>query len=334
MKNMLKFSTSLCLLLALSVKAIEGDYILEERFQSYLLQAKDGEIHAQFAVGEMYQRGRGVEASDEDALHWFSLSASQGNLKAAYKAAYLYLHSNSVPQSPQKAVPLLKLAADAGYPAAQYELGLIYGKGLGGFWDSTLAIRLLAKAKVAGYKPAYTAFDKAVGGLVGVKSNALIPAHVKSPVSIKPKTATMPRVADPRFHPNVAGDKPDPKQMILARQWENGKGPSAFLPSAITNCRDFSNYIECMSTEQTKHVLNAKVIYRIRTRISDIQENGRFHIDYANNVLSATNETGTKAMRIKTGWQVNEHSMECSMNMEEAIKCSRGNSKQFHFSGH
>ena len=130
--------------------AFEGDYILEERFQAYLFKAKDGEVKAQFTVAEMYQRGRGTEASDEDALYWFLLAANKGNVKAAYKAGYIYLHSKSVPQSPRKAVRWLKLSAKAENPAAQYELGMIYGSGLGGLWDTTRTLGLLAKAKLAG----------------------------------------------------------------------------------------------------------------------------------------------------------------------------------------
>ncbi len=332
MITVLKYCLYCCLFFALPAMAFEGDYILEERFQAYLFEAKDGKVQAQFSVGEMYQRGRGTEASDEDALYWYLLAARQGNLKAAYKAAYLYLHSETVPKSPRKAVPWLKKSADAGNPAAQYELGVIYGSGLAGQWDSARALALLAKAKLAGYKPAVRAFDKAVGRFVKLNSkpSRSIPREKK----LAKKQVPAMRVAKDRFRPDVTKNLPNPKKMILAKRWDSNNGPSTLLPSYITDCREVAAHIECLSNKLTKQVSSAEVVYRIRTRITDIRNDGRFRLAYANNVLSATNKTGSKAARVKTGWQLNEHRMECSLDAGQAINCSRGNLTQVRFSGH
>ena len=333
MRNVLKLYIILCVFISLPAMAFEGDYIMEERFQAYLFKAKDGEVKAQFAVGEMYQRGRGTEASDEDALYWFLLSASKGDVKAAYKAGYIYLHSSSVPQSPRKAVRWLKLAAKAGIPAAQYELGMIYGSGLGGFWDTTRALKLLAKAKLAGYKPADRAFKQVVSQFVKLKSNPSRSVPEKSE-SVNDSHVAEVQVVKARFRPNLTKNISNPKQMILARRWDSNSGPSAYLPSYITDCREVAAHIECLSNKLTKQVSTAKVVYRIRTRITDIKNDGHFRIAYANNVISATNKLGTKGIRIKAGWQSNEHTMECSLDEGQAISCSRGNSKQFRFTGH
>jgi len=311
--------------------AFEGDYILEERFQAYLFKAKDGEVKAQFTVCEMYQRGRGTEASDEDA--WFLLAASKGNVKAAYKAGYIYLHSSTVPQSPRKAVRWLKLSAKAGIPAAQYELGMIYGSGLGGLWDTTRALGLLAKAKLAGYKPANRAFKQVVSQFVKLKSNPSRSVSEKSE-SVNDSHVTEVQVVKARFRPNITQNISNPKKMILARRWDSNSGPSTYLPSYITDCREVAAHIECLSNKLTKQVSTAKVVYRIRTRITDIKNDGRFRIAYANNVISAINKPGTKGIRIKTGWQPNEHTMECSLDAGQGISCSRGSSKQFRFTAH
>jgi len=335
MKNVLKFCTFLCLLATLPALAFEGDYIMEERFQAYLYKAKDGKVQAQLSVGEMYLRGRGTEASDEDALYWFLHAARKGNLKAAYKAAHIYLHSDTVQKSPHKAVPWLKLAADAGNPAALYELGVIYGSGLTGRWDSIQALALLARAKLAGYKPAKKEFDRVVAKLVKLKTASSSPfLKASEPANVPDVKVATVKVATTRFRPNVTKDLPNPKQMILARRWDSSNGPSTFLPSYITDCREYAGHIECLSNKLTKQVSNAEVIYRIRTRITDIKNDGRFRLAYANNILSATNNEGTKAMRIKTGWQHREHTMECSLDAEQAISCSRGNAKQVRFSAH
>lgn len=157
------------LLLALitqPVLAYDGDYVLEERFRAQLAKAKNGDARAQYAVADMYRKGRGTDASDKEALQWYVRAAQQGNSKAAYKAGYLYLHSESLDSSPKMAVPWLKMAADSGYSAAQYELGLLYSTGEAGKQDRTLALRLLGKAKLGGYEQAEEAFDQVVKQMV------------------------------------------------------------------------------------------------------------------------------------------------------------------------
>ena len=41
--------------------------------------AKQGDAHAQFALGVMYEVGQGVDQSDSMAMRWYSKSAAQGN---------------------------------------------------------------------------------------------------------------------------------------------------------------------------------------------------------------------------------------------------------------
>ena len=330
MRRLLKICTFLCLFIALPASAFEGDYILEERFQAQLFKAKDGEVEAQYVVGEMYQRGRGTRANDEDALYWYLLAARRGNLKAAYKAAYIYLHSSTVPQSPRKAVPWLKISAKSGNPAAQYVLGVIYGSGLAGHWDSIQALTLLAKAKLAGYKPAKKAFDRVVTKVVKLKTRPSSPV----PKTSKPANVPDVQLATKRFRPNVTKSLSNPKQMILARRWDSNNGPSTFLPSYITDCREHVTHIECLSNKLTKQVSNARVVYRIRTRITEIQDNGQFRLAYANNVLSATKDSGARVMNVKTGWQLDEYTMKCSLDAGREISCSRRGSEPFLFSGH
>ena len=327
MINVLKSYTFLCLFVALPVVAFDGDYILEERFQTNLVNAKNGEAQAQYAVGEMYRRGKGIEASDKEALNWFMHAASQGDLRASYKVAYIYLHSTTVSQAPQKALPWLEISAKSGYPPAQYELGLLYTSHNGVKKDNARALTLLGKAKLAGYQPANRAFNKVMDSLKKKKRN------VPKPAPNATQSFDAPQVAESRFRPKMVVLNNGPRRMIMAKRWDSDSGPSSYLPSNITDCREFTTYIECLSSELTKQVLGAEVVYRVRTRISDIKENGRFRLAYANNVISATNNSGTRAMKIKTGWQITERKMECSMDAGQSILCSRGNSREFRYSG-
>lgn len=170
MDNIIKCCALILLLTTQCVLAFEGDYILEERFQAELGNAKAGDAEAQYAVGEMYYRGRGVEASDKEALHWFLLAARQGVQKAAYRSAYIYLHSKTVRNSTQKALPWLKLSAKSGDPAAMYELAMIYSTKRTSHQNNKRVLTLLSKSKMAGYKPAKVAFERAVSNLVKVNS--------------------------------------------------------------------------------------------------------------------------------------------------------------------
>ena len=44
--------------------------------------AKSGCCDCQFIVGEMYEFGRGVDASMDEAVKWYKLSADEGNSDA------------------------------------------------------------------------------------------------------------------------------------------------------------------------------------------------------------------------------------------------------------
>jgi len=177
--NVLKFYIFLCMLLAVPVMAFEGDYILEDRFRTVLDDAKAGDPQAQYAVGNMYYRGRGVEASDKEALHWFLRAARQGVLKASYKSAYIYLHSKTVHKSPRKALPWLKLSVESGNPAAMYELAMLYSSRRAGKQNNTRVLTLLSRAKMAGYKPAKVAFEQAVSSLVKANGGSSRPVPKK-----------------------------------------------------------------------------------------------------------------------------------------------------------
>ena len=166
MNDVLRFCAFLCLLIALPAMAFEGDYILEERFQATLDNARAGDPQAQYAVGDMYYRGRGVRSSDKEALHWYLRAARQGVLKASYKSAYIYLHSKTVHKSTRKALPWLKLSVESGNPAAMYELAMLYSTRRASNQNNKRVLTLLSKAKMAGYKPAKIAFEQAVSSLV------------------------------------------------------------------------------------------------------------------------------------------------------------------------
>ncbi len=151
------------------VMAFEGDYVWEARFETSLAKARSGhQAKDQYAVGDMYLRGRGTAKNAAKALYWFLLAAEQGHRKAAYKAGYLYLHSEGLSPgaSPKQALPWIRKAALAGYAPAQYELGRLFFSGKVVRRSEPQALKWLGRARAANYAPARKAFDQMVKRLV------------------------------------------------------------------------------------------------------------------------------------------------------------------------
>ncbi|WP_455198571.1 tetratricopeptide repeat protein [Kaarinaea lacus] len=169
-REWVRLCCTMLLFLTLPAGAFDGDYVLEDRFNAQLAKAKAGDARAQYAVADMYRKGRGTVASDKDALQWYVRAARQGIRRAAYKAGFLYLHSESLEASPKKALPWLEMAADSGYSPAQYELGMLYTTGKAVKRNNKMALTLFSRAKLAGHKPSEAAFNRVVNQMVRSQS--------------------------------------------------------------------------------------------------------------------------------------------------------------------
>jgi TPR repeat protein len=65
----------------------------------YREAADGGHAAAQNNLGLLCEYGKGVEASDADALQWYYAAALQGNARAQSNLAYFYAHGRGLPQS-------------------------------------------------------------------------------------------------------------------------------------------------------------------------------------------------------------------------------------------
>jgi TPR repeat protein len=97
--------------------------------------AEQGNATAQFFLGTMYERGRGVPKNDKTAVKWYRLSAEQGNARAQYNLGVMYDEGQGVPQDYKTATKWYKLAAEQGYASAQTTLGGMYAMGKGVILD-------------------------------------------------------------------------------------------------------------------------------------------------------------------------------------------------------
>ena len=93
--------------------------------------AKKGVAQAQYNLGVMYEKGKGVKKNLKKAKTWFQFAAEQGAVKAQYKLGLMYGKGKGVAKDYSKAIKWWNLAADQGNGKAQVNLGWMYEMGKG-----------------------------------------------------------------------------------------------------------------------------------------------------------------------------------------------------------
>jgi len=101
-----------------------------EALQWYQEPAENGDVDAQYKLGEMYFWGCGVQQNYEQAAHWYRKAADGGDARAQADLGWLCLHGRGVPPDDALAVHWFQLAADGGHAGAQFILyeGMLQGK--------------------------------------------------------------------------------------------------------------------------------------------------------------------------------------------------------------
>ena len=112
--------------------------------------AKKGFAQAQYSLGIMYEKGKGVDLNLKKAKKWFQLSAQQGISKAQFKLGLVYRNGQGGEKNYSKAIKWWEIASNRGNANAQINLGLMFENGLGVPQDYNKAIRLYSLAAGAG----------------------------------------------------------------------------------------------------------------------------------------------------------------------------------------
>lgn len=107
----------------------DGDFVTASRLWRPLAEA--GNADAQFALGTLYQSGKGVEQSDKRATAWFRRAAEQGSVPAQFNLGNAYKHGRGVQASDTAALHWWRKAAEAGLAPAQFNVGTAYFHGRG-----------------------------------------------------------------------------------------------------------------------------------------------------------------------------------------------------------
>ena len=84
----------------------------KEILQRVILAANQGNVKAQFYLGDMYRNGRVVEQDEREAARYYSLAADQGDIDAQVALLHMYEEDQEVAEAVLEAVRLYKHAAN------------------------------------------------------------------------------------------------------------------------------------------------------------------------------------------------------------------------------
>lgn len=85
-----------------------------------------GDLEAHVRLGDLYQRGDGVEQDDAEAVAWFHRAAEQGHGDAQFRLGFAYSNGAGVALDYAEAVAWFHRAAEQGHDAAQWILGSLF----------------------------------------------------------------------------------------------------------------------------------------------------------------------------------------------------------------
>ena len=116
--------------------------------------AEQGDALAQYHVGMLYHKGRGVPQDDVQARKWYAKAAAQGQAKAQFGLGTLYFNGEGGSKDYHQALRWFRLAANQGEALAQTKLAILYDDGDGVPKDKVQAYKWLSLAATNGDKPA------------------------------------------------------------------------------------------------------------------------------------------------------------------------------------
>ena len=116
----------------------------------YKKAVSQGETSAQYHLGRLYFKGRGVPHNDVEAARWFEKAAEKGHLLAQCYLGFMYEAGRGVGKDVAKAASFYQKAASQGESFAQFHLGRMYEAGRGVPKDEQKAMELFLKAAEEG----------------------------------------------------------------------------------------------------------------------------------------------------------------------------------------
>jgi len=308
----------LSLLVHMPSYADKSDWALVERFNMQLSEAQSGKVSSMYAVGKLYERGRGADLNLTLAAEWFEKAAKAGSADAKSRLGMMYFEGRGVKQNYNKSLRLLNAAVKSNVPSAQHQLASMYELGTGVAQNLKKAIYWYSQAEKNGY---YLAEGKLArlqkllnsGGMGGIIN----------------RTPPKPYSVSTKRRPSAL------MQTITNGQWSKRKKAVGYLPSNITNCvNNARNSLHCISTSQERSTGSEIITYNTESNIK-IDSKKSFTVIYANNVLNVTalavedgdgNLIEQTPSRIKKGKQGRKRKLVCQYKNDHVISCSKNSS--------
>lgn len=95
----------------------------------WLPLAEQGHTQAQYAIGRLYEKGKGVERDFATAAKWYRLAAEKDHADSQYRLAVGYAYGLGLKKDESLALAWLRKAANNGQKRAQKTLGRAYEEG-------------------------------------------------------------------------------------------------------------------------------------------------------------------------------------------------------------
>ncbi|MEP4114306.1 MAG: SEL1-like repeat protein, partial [Nitratireductor sp.] len=127
--------------------------------------AELGLAPAQYRIGNLYEKGVGVERDLAKAKTWYQLAADQGNASAMHNLAVLFAMGGDGPRDNDSAARWFMKAAELGVKDSQFNLGILAAKGLGVPQNLEESYKWFALVAEAGDKDAATKRDEVAKAL-------------------------------------------------------------------------------------------------------------------------------------------------------------------------
>ena len=126
-----------------------GDY--ETAFARWHVLASQGDLRAQYRLGQMFAQGLGVGRDDKTALRWILGAAEGGLVEARYELALMYSLGRGARKNHARAAYWYGRLAEEGHATAQRLLARMYEEGRGVVKDVPRAVFWYRRAAEQGY---------------------------------------------------------------------------------------------------------------------------------------------------------------------------------------
>lgn len=197
-----------------AVAAFEaGAYVDAHRLLQPL--AVQGRPEAQFYLGMLLDKGKGVREDAAAALHWYRRAARAGYVNAQYLLGLKYARGDGVAPDDARAVEWYRRAAHNRDASAQYALGRMYEQGRGTLADMRRAESLYLQAARQGHVKAQLSLGQLYLGAAGIPAD-----HGRAQHWLEAAADQGNSVARERLQALSIGTDPE----TLARKQEQGSG--------------------------------------------------------------------------------------------------------------